>query len=383
MVLRYLCRLSLVCTIGLICLSASQGEAAGSGDSEIRVGSWKGDRTSVEGVTVCFLYGPENKGVTLTAARTGQGNQFLGFYNNSWELRENATYDVVLTFDGGKRFSAKAESSGTEGVTIRMPIGGAIERTFRSAARLRLEAASESYTFSLRNSSNVLDHLSQCSGADHHSGQRPPPAEPAPKTEREPRPGLGPGRGPGRGPGFESKPEPELKSEAAPPAPYIPQDEVRAVAEQVTLGTFLTNVIWTAPQDATPETIRWQAQEVNGGVSILTYGGQSPTPEQAAQSLLTLATASCEGSFDGKTTPLKTLGIDLQEVSLRCQPLAPTDGTTAENTATVLYYVAPRPAGGVYAYRLSFKAAPPPNAEPLPGLYTALAVSALSTASKP
>jgi hypothetical protein len=372
MVLHRLFRSSLVCLVGLICLSASGGKAAGSGDVEISIGSWHGNKTLLGGARVCLLSGPESNNVTLTAVRTERNDQFLIFYNRSWTLRKGATYDVVLTFDQGEHFSVKAEARRTEGVTISLPIGSAIERAFRSSNRMRLEAAKQTYSFTLRNSASVLDLLSECSSTERPSTKGPAPKEAPPKPETFPEP----------------LPKPEQKGEAAPTTAESLRQEVRAVAEQVTLGAFLTNVTWAAPQEATPETTRWQAQEVNGDVSILTYGGQAPTPEQAAQSLITLTAAACEGTFNGKATPQKALEITLQVVSLHCKPLTSPGSlaakrATIENADSVLYYIAPRPAGGAYIYRLTFKTPPPPNAEPLPGLYTALAISAHSATNTP
>ncbi len=357
----------------------------------LRAGSWAGYRYVESGdVVSCSLFSVNNSGLAIGVVRYDESYQYLAFIHPDWVLKKGETYDVEVGFDSSRALRLKAVVLSESIVGVAMQPGSDLERSFRTLNALQLRAAKENFSFRLKGSAAALDTVAGCfrtagrssnpeSRGNPFSNQgdkQPRGASPADEPDKSPKKGLrkdyeppAEKTAPTFPPGGDEVKYDENKT--APPPALTRQQEAQKVTEQLTLGSQLNDVTITTTSGATAS--RWQSRELDGSLIILQFANQGPTPNEAAIAHTALNTLACTGTVENKTSPISTPQGELLKVTSRCPQ------GEANASPSLLAYIAKRPAGGVYIYQMEVKdkKADTDNDddEPIPGLFTALAVA--------
>jgi S1-C subfamily serine protease len=140
---------------------------------KIHVGSWSGGayvHNDTGEFTNCIASASYKSGIILTVAVSKSYNWMLGFSNPAWTLKQDATFPIVLTFDGRPPFNVvgKVLSAGLVGVP--MPDNSALIAQFRQAHAMSAFAEGQLFQFEMKGTSLLLLSLVNCVKSVNETG---------------------------------------------------------------------------------------------------------------------------------------------------------------------------------------------------------------------
>jgi hypothetical protein len=143
------------------------------------VGNWSGGAYSVAGGTAldhCAGAATYNSGVTIAFAVSSNFQWSLGLFDPNWNLTVGTTYPVAFTIDGSSPDFATATAIGANEVDIPLAPTVALFKKFMEGEMLKVEAATQVFSFKLTNTSQLLPDLLKC--VEAYAGSAPASANP-------------------------------------------------------------------------------------------------------------------------------------------------------------------------------------------------------------
>lgn len=318
--------------IAIISIFLASSATAKGPFGSITYGHWSGgayidDNTG--GFSSCIASAPYRSGITLSVVVNKQGGWGLGFNHDNWSLQPNATFPIVLTFDGQSPFNVVGRALSNQLVLVPMPNDLALITQFRKSKAMSAFAQGQLFQFKLDATSVILPSLANCvtqmnSKGISYAGDftvRPPPINPVAAT------------GPNVGG--------SLKPETSQPVSQELQIEAIELASNFLMKTQLHSAQVVSRADTPVELASygaaWKSEEAAGFVRIIPTGADVKGLDVAATVIGNDAKA-CKGKFaSGRMSELVDSDVVFRGFAT-CEDL---DGSRVAQ-----YFILPRRKGG-------------------------------------
>jgi hypothetical protein len=143
------------------------GAGATSADtlSNFRIGAWLAGAYSVNGTAAfdhCAGSASYKNGVYMIFAVSRTFQWSMGFENPAWALTPGQSYPIAFTVDGKSPSQATAIALTNNQVEVPLADSVPLFETFMHGEVLRVDAATQNFTFDLTNTVELLPALLQC-----------------------------------------------------------------------------------------------------------------------------------------------------------------------------------------------------------------------------
>lgn len=133
--------------------------------STFTVGNWNAGAYSASGSTTfdnCNAYASYVSGITMGFAVSRTFQWSMAFEDQAWSLTPQQSYPIAFTVDGGAVSSAIAIAVTANTVTVPLADSVPLFEKFMHGEVLRVDAASQVFTFKLTNTVELLPALLKC-----------------------------------------------------------------------------------------------------------------------------------------------------------------------------------------------------------------------------
>jgi hypothetical protein len=141
------------------------GAAAADTISTFSVGNWSAGAYSTNGTTTfdhCAGSAPYKNGVNVVFAVSRTFQWSMGFADPAWALTPGQSYPIAFTVDGRSPSQATAIALTADQVEVPLADSVPLFETFMHGEVLRVDAASQNFTFDLTNTAELLPALLRC-----------------------------------------------------------------------------------------------------------------------------------------------------------------------------------------------------------------------------
>jgi hypothetical protein len=154
-----------VSAIALGCVLGGASVACADTLSSFSIGNWAAGAYSTNGTTTfdhCAALATYKNGINMLFAVSRGFQWSMGFENPSWALTPGQSYPIAFTVDGHAPLLATAVALSKVEVEVRLADSAPLFESFMHGEVLRVEAATQNFTFDLTNTVELLPALVRC-----------------------------------------------------------------------------------------------------------------------------------------------------------------------------------------------------------------------------
>jgi hypothetical protein len=156
---------TLLAGAGIACACVLGGASSADTLSTFSIGNWMAGAYSVNGTTTfdhCAGSAAYKNGVNVVFAVSRTFQWSMGFADPAWALMQGQSYPIAFTVDGQSPSQATAVAVANNQVEVPLADSVPLFATFMHGEVLRVDAASQNFTFDLTNTSELLPALLRC-----------------------------------------------------------------------------------------------------------------------------------------------------------------------------------------------------------------------------
>jgi hypothetical protein len=303
-------------------MAALTGDAAAQGTREdpisIAVGPWQGGayRNAKGEVEHCAIFARYPGRPTVVLKLSAKHEFGTAFIHNAWQLSETAVYAIGVAVDSHPLIKVDGHAPTSQQLSAIWPPQHPIFEQIRSGRGLSVNAAGQTYHFSLDGIARALDELRACVAANvappRATGMPPAPGHTAGPSGRDP-----------------------FHAGAQNANAFDVADFGRFMLDEQRLTNYRL-----VPVPERGAALAWKVDAVTGMIAGDQAAAWSRVHEFAANSVAG-DSSRCRGEFASSTKRQQVAGVLVFRAAARCRTQRPGD-TFA--TATIYF---PRPGGGV------------------------------------